>query len=155
MAGTADETWTNTAVAAILVLHTGPARCGARHQTKLHGLSAAPFLLFAKERLLPHHPPKRHDDRRNARPLQRIQASGLTPAASAARSTRLIATLRGSRPPSTLAGGCADRFIKHGASKHPICRYFAMAFPRVISMACDSYGCGNPPDRRGINKGVS
>jgi hypothetical protein len=60
--GTADDTWTNAAVAPILALHTCPARCGARRRTKLPGLSAAPCLFFAKDKLLPRHRPQRHGE---------------------------------------------------------------------------------------------
>jgi hypothetical protein len=62
MAGTADDTWTNAAVAPILALHTCPARCGARRRTKLPGLSAAPCLFFTKDKLLPRHRPQRHGE---------------------------------------------------------------------------------------------
>ena len=62
MARTADDTWTNAAVAPILALHTCPARCGARRRTKLPGLSAAPCLFFAKDKLLPRHRPQRHGE---------------------------------------------------------------------------------------------
>ena len=62
MAGTADDTWTNAAIAPILALHTCPARCGARRRTKLPGLSAAPCLFFTKNKLLPRHPPQRHGE---------------------------------------------------------------------------------------------
>jgi hypothetical protein len=62
MAGTADDTWTNAAVAPILALHTCPARCGARRRTKLPGLSAAPCLFLTKDKLLPRHPPRRHGE---------------------------------------------------------------------------------------------
>ena len=62
MARTADDTWTNAAVAPILALHTGPARCGARRRTKLPGLSAVPCLFFAKDKLLPRHRPQRHGE---------------------------------------------------------------------------------------------
>ena len=62
MAGTADDTWTNAAVAPILALHTCPARCGARRRTKLPGLSAAPCLFFAKDKLLPRQQPLRHGE---------------------------------------------------------------------------------------------
>jgi hypothetical protein len=62
MAGTADDTWTNAAVAPILALHTCPARCGARRRTKLPGLSAAPCLFFTKDKLLPRHPLRRHGE---------------------------------------------------------------------------------------------
>ena len=64
MAGTADDTWTNAAIAPILALHTCPARCGARRRTKLPGLSAAPCLFFAKDKLLQRHPARRHDGHR-------------------------------------------------------------------------------------------
>ena len=62
MARTADDTWTNAAVAPILALHTCPARCGARRRTKLPGLSAAPCLFFTKDKLLPRHRPQRHGE---------------------------------------------------------------------------------------------
>src|SRR6202166_4067227 len=62
MAGTADDTWTNAAVAPILALHTCPARCGARRRTKLPGLSAAPCLFFTKDKLLPRQPQRRHGE---------------------------------------------------------------------------------------------
>src|ERR1019366_2402688 len=60
MAGTTVDRWTNAALAPILTLHTCPARCRARRRTKLPGLSAAPCLFFAKDKLLPRHPPRRH-----------------------------------------------------------------------------------------------
>src|ERR1700688_881393 len=62
MARTAEDTWTNAAIALILALHTCPARCGARRRTKLPGLSAAPCLFFAKDKLLPRHRPQRHGE---------------------------------------------------------------------------------------------
>lgn len=51
MAGSTVDRWTNAAVAPILALHTCLTRCGARRRTKLPGLSAAPCLFFAKDKL--------------------------------------------------------------------------------------------------------
>ena len=62
MVGTTVDRWTNAAVAPILALHTCPARCGARRRTKLPGLCAAPCLFFAKDKLLPRQPQRRHGE---------------------------------------------------------------------------------------------
>jgi len=40
----ADETWTNTSIGSILVLHSCPARCGARRRCRTCRLRAAPCL---------------------------------------------------------------------------------------------------------------
>jgi hypothetical protein len=102
MARTADDTWTNAAVAAILPLHTGPARCGARRRTKLPGLSAAPCLFFTKDKLLPRHRPQRHGEHhRQAKTHHLIEAPTLTQCLPQQRQFARSPDLHGFRPPPT------------------------------------------------------
>ena len=102
MARTADDTWTNAAVAPILALHTCPARCGARRRTKLPGLSAAPCLFFAKDKLLPRHRPQRHGEHhRQTKTHHLTEAPTLPQCLPQQRQFARSPDLHGFRPPST------------------------------------------------------
>ena len=102
MAGTADDTWTNAAVAPILALHTCPARCGARRRTKLPGLSAAPCLFFAKDKYLPRHPLRRHGEHHHHAWTHHLaEAPRLPQRLPPPRPFARSPDLRGFRPPST------------------------------------------------------
>ena len=102
MARTPDDTWTNAAVAPILALHTCPARCGARRRTKLPGLSAAPCLFFAKDKLLPRHRQQRHGEpNRQAKTHHLTEAPTLPQCLPQPRLFARSPDLHGFRPPST------------------------------------------------------
>ena len=103
MARTPDDTWTNAAVAPILALHTCPARCRARRRTKLPGLSAAPCLFFAKDKLLPRHRPQRHGEHhRQTKTHHLTEAPTLPQCLPQQRQFARSPDLHGFRPPSTV-----------------------------------------------------